>query len=191
MTDGPHKSLPMKPVWRKVAERAWNPTFSSEQLGEAIPRALLQECDPAIVRMVALALTTSDQGTLFEESPHELAMRVNAVRSRCPGSMFGNNLIDATVYEIWKASPGSPNLRIAVQVALQETASGAFRGIEEHGLRKEGLATANTLRQRLDAAKVCIDYGLIQDQLMSPSKNGNAFKSVPKRTGLDEGVSLG
>ncbi len=32
MSDGPHRSLPMRPGWKRVAERAYNPNFDPVQI---------------------------------------------------------------------------------------------------------------------------------------------------------------
>ncbi len=37
MSDGPHRSLPMRNGWRKLAERAANTNFEPTEISEAIP----------------------------------------------------------------------------------------------------------------------------------------------------------
>jgi hypothetical protein len=40
MRDGPHKSLPMRDGWRKLAKRAANTNFEPTEISEAIPGAI-------------------------------------------------------------------------------------------------------------------------------------------------------
>jgi hypothetical protein len=40
MSDGPHKSLPMRDGWRKLAKRAANTNFEPTEISEAIPGAI-------------------------------------------------------------------------------------------------------------------------------------------------------
>ena len=43
MSDGPHRSLPMRPQWKRLAERAHNQAFSVEEAGDAIVDAVSQD----------------------------------------------------------------------------------------------------------------------------------------------------
>ena len=40
MSDGPHRSLPMRPAWKKAAERADKPAYSAQAVREAISQAV-------------------------------------------------------------------------------------------------------------------------------------------------------
>src|SRR5215472_10713054 len=44
MSDGPHRSLPMRLGWRRVAESADNEAFGYDEIRDAIPPALEQDC---------------------------------------------------------------------------------------------------------------------------------------------------
>ena len=43
MSDGPHRSLPMRQGWKRVAERGANDNFTTEQIAAAIVPALEQD----------------------------------------------------------------------------------------------------------------------------------------------------
>ena len=43
MSDGPHRSLPMRPAWKKLAERADKAAFSAEEVRDALPAALAED----------------------------------------------------------------------------------------------------------------------------------------------------
>ncbi len=45
MSDGPHRSLPMRNGWRKLAERAANTNFEPTEISEAIPIAIKDDWD--------------------------------------------------------------------------------------------------------------------------------------------------
>src|SRR5678815_1742149 len=125
MTGGPHKSLPMKRPWKKVAERAWNQSYTCDQVAESIPLAVGKECDHRLVQKVRAALSSQEQSVLFPESVQSIALRVEALRLQCSGSSFGNNLIDAVIYGIYHGGTGSSSLREAVGAALRETTASA------------------------------------------------------------------
>jgi hypothetical protein len=75
MSDGPHKSLPMQPGWRKLAERASKSAFDPVQTAEAIPEALGDDwrhegCDD-LVRDLRAVLNDNRQGSLFDQQREE------------------------------------------------------------------------------------------------------------------------
>ena len=44
MSDGPHRSLPMKKGWQHVAERADNRAFGADEISTAMIPALERDC---------------------------------------------------------------------------------------------------------------------------------------------------
>ena len=49
MSDGPHRSLPMRPWWRRLAERADRCAFGVEEVADALVPALEQPADASLV----------------------------------------------------------------------------------------------------------------------------------------------
>jgi hypothetical protein len=45
MSDGPHRSLPMRNHWRNLAERAAKAVFSPQEVSEALPYALHRDIE--------------------------------------------------------------------------------------------------------------------------------------------------
>jgi len=45
MSDGPHRSLPMPPRWKRVAERCANVAFSTDEITTVLIPALRQDCE--------------------------------------------------------------------------------------------------------------------------------------------------
>ncbi len=43
MSDGPHRSLPMRKPWKELAKRGDQSTYDSEQVAEAATRALVSD----------------------------------------------------------------------------------------------------------------------------------------------------
>ena len=44
MSDGPHRSLPMRKGWKRVAQSADNPAFGTDEIRDAILPALEEDC---------------------------------------------------------------------------------------------------------------------------------------------------
>ena len=68
MSDGPHRSLPMRPGWKKVAEYAGNEAFTSKDVCDAIVAAVgldfRKDISPGIVGGIQDVLGGA---TLFSE----------------------------------------------------------------------------------------------------------------------------
>ena len=83
MSDGPWKSLPMRPHWKQVAKQAENGAFSPEELSGALEAALLKEAEELPLEAVCRAVVPSDQGVLFRP---DLDGEFEALRRERPGS---------------------------------------------------------------------------------------------------------
>src|SRR5260370_42526090 len=71
MSDGPHRSLPMRPGWRRVAESADNQAFESDEIRDAIAPALEQDCrgemTPEFISSLKKACA-NEAASLFKDS---------------------------------------------------------------------------------------------------------------------------
>lgn len=186
MSDGPHRSLPMRRQWRDLAERAATPAYSTAQVAEAFPVALKRDFREAPLSQVRDILGGSAQTSLFKE---DRAARLETARQACRGSAAGNTLIDCAIEANAQGLTGDAAFRSALENAMDAHARAGCHQIEEHWRRKEPESTAN-VRERLREARAACAHDAIAAELMSgePSKSGDL--KLPKRTGVDEGPPL-
>jgi hypothetical protein len=182
MSDGPHKSLPMRRHWRRLAERAAIPAYSSDEVNEAICAALKKEFREAPLSRVADILRGDEQGSLFAEARTE---DLDSVRHVCPGSVAGTTFIDCAIEAALRGLPGDEALHFALTSALAALARSGCRQMEEHFQRK-GFHAAE-LRERLRAARNDCRYGVLASEIIGDRR---AQREVTKRSGVDEGPSL-
>jgi hypothetical protein len=75
MSDGPHRTLPMKPRWKQLAQRAHGRTYSLEEVSEAYAPALagdwISEVRNPLLKAIQTAVVESDQGQLFSNQAIE------------------------------------------------------------------------------------------------------------------------
>lgn len=187
MSDGPHKSLPMRSHWKRLAERADKAAYSVHEVSEALPAALQQEFREAPLKKLKKALGVDNQGMLFTvQDPKEL----DALRAECPGSAAGNALIDCAKEAVASGLSGEAACEQALANALDECSRSAFRGIEEHYYRKAPDYRAQFVRSRLDEGRSRCDINsLAKDMLNAPPK-GSHGRTLSKHGGLDEGPEL-
>jgi hypothetical protein len=188
MSDGPHKSLPMRPAWRRVAERADKHAFTLEEVSAAMAPALEQDCrddiSPEFIRQIQSALDRRES-SLFKK---EIALHVNDLRSEVACSM--ERAVLDNVCAVSDADATAADILLnALASAVSDRAARGARQVEEHYLRGSSAPRARKVRERLEAAIATTDRSAIaarilaRDQLQPPHP-------LKKRSGIDDGVKL-
>lgn len=186
MSDGPHRSLPMRRHWRDLAERAATPAYSAEQVAEAFPIALKRDFREAPLSQVRDILGGSAQTSLFKE---DRAAQLEAARQACRGSAAGNTLIDCAIEANALGLTGDAAFRSALENAIDAHARGGCHQTEEHWRRKEPESTAN-VRERLREARTACAHDAVACELISGESTGSRDLKLLKRIGVDEGPPL-
>lgn len=184
MTDGPHKSLPMRQHWRDFARRAANPACPPKELAEALVPALQREFAEAPVGAVREILGGGNQASLFAS---ERVQRLEALRAENRGSAAAKTLIDCAVEVAASGSIGEAAVSSAMENALDSYTRDSFRSVEEHYQREDGDRAASVMRERLHAARRECDYKAVASGLNSETGKPERAK---KRSGVDEGPPL-
>lgn len=185
MSDGPHRSLPMRRHWKDFAERCAKAAFSPDGVSEALPHALKKEILEAPIKEIRDIM---GGGSLF---PEMLIERLEALRQTHRGSAPATHVIDCAVEAAAGGLTGESGTEAALVSALQDTTRDAIRGIEEHYQREANPRSAGYVRTRLDAARQQLDSGALARELLSPEKPPSARSiTLPRHTGVDEGPPL-
>jgi hypothetical protein len=184
MSDGPHRSLPMRRHWKDLAERSAKAAFSPDQVSEALPHALKKEILAAPIKEIR-DIMGSD--TLFSELRIE---RLDALR-QTHRSAAATHVIDCAIAAAASGLTGEAGTHAALQNALQDTTRNALRGIEEHYQREASSRSAGYVRTRLDAARQQLDCGALAQQLMASGTPPSPRSiTLPRQSGVDEGPPL-
>src|SRR5690606_21784567 len=149
MSDGPHKSLPMRRHWKDLAERAAKAAYSANEVCEAIPHVLEKDLSEAPLTAIHDILSVS-QGSLFTDDKID---RLEAVRQKSVRSAASNLAIDCAIQALAEGMTGDAAYRAALENTCAERLRGGFRSVEEHYLREAGARSARFVRDRLDASR--------------------------------------
>lgn len=186
MSDGPHRSLPMRRHWKQVAERAAKAAFSADEVCEALPVALHRDlCEAPLVAI--RDILSGDQGSLFADSEIE---RLEAVRMASPRSAACDVVIDCAIQAVGDGLTGETAYRATLENACEARVRSQSRSLEEHYLREASARSARYMRDRLDAARQQCDFKAIASSFMSGARSPRGAAYLPRHTGLDEGPSL-
>jgi hypothetical protein len=188
MSDGPHRSLPMRKGWKKLAERGDGKLHTADQVRDAVPLALADDwreerCDD-FMRQVKAVLVGTDQDTFFKPSKNET---VDALRKLSgAGYPMRRILVDALVQAVEDGHKGDRAMLRGVADALAVRCSAGTRQVEEHYLRASNERRAADVRTRIEDGASRSDFDSMARQFCKLEK----AQPTNKYDGLDEGVQI-
>lgn len=185
MSDGPHRSLPMRNHWRKLAERAAKAAYSSLEVSEALPYALHRDILETPLETVCNIIAGDAQGSLlFDQRLAEL----EAISKNHHGSAATVSLLECAVEAVHRGLRGNEAKEFMLNNTLDDLARNAFRGMEEHYQREGSIQSSQFLREKLDAARIGLDMSTIAKSILSPVTRSPT--RLNKRKGIDEGPAI-
>ena len=186
MSDGPHRSLPMRPWWRRLAQRADNCAFAVDEVADALVPALEREWLnelPATFLQQLRGLSAAPSLFGPAESP-----QLEGLRAQTQSGLARRVLDNIAVLSPAEAAD-SNFLQRALENAVHGEAPRYLRQIEEHYRRRSSASRTQQERARLNQALERTDVGAIARKLLEPHGSRTASR-VPLKTGLDEGVTF-
>ncbi len=186
MSDGPWKSLPMRPHWKQVAKQAENGAFAPEELSGALEAALLKEAQELPLEEIRRAVVPSDQGVLFKP---DLEGELEELRRDHPGSKVVQTLLACLRDQEANGLSGREMVESAVADTLDECARDNSRSIQEHYYRSSQSPKIPVDRRIASAHRLC-NFQDLASRIVVPSDSLAASPSPAKRSGLDDGPRL-
>jgi hypothetical protein len=188
MSDGPHRSLPMRREWKKVAQRAWNPAFEPDEVCAAMEAALEQDWSdgvpPRLLRDVQKVL--GDEPELFKELKMS---QLDSLRTTAAGYGSGRLFVE---HVIQLATTGNIRPEIAEEAAVKTLGVLADRcghQVEEHCCRKASAPHAQRVRARIEEGIASTSLSTLARRLVKREPRSGQAKAA-KKQGLDDGVRL-
>jgi len=189
MSDGPHRSLNMRPGWKKVAEFADNRVFTLEEIGNAAASALSRDwradVPDALARCVCETLG-GQRDSLFRD---QKVTELEAQRRNTAGHELGQILLDCAIRRVVNGGLGGDAAAEAAADALGVWGARHGREVEEHYCRESTLRRAENVRTRIEEGIGRTDRTAIARQLLK-LEAAAAPRTPSKQTGIDDGVQL-
>lgn len=189
MSDGPHRSLKMRPAWKTVAKFADKRAFTQEEVGGAVAAAFADDWRADVADNIAECICEvlgGQKDSLFRD---QKVMQLEALRPLTAGREFAQVLLDCAIH---RASSGKASADAAVEATADALAIwGARHGrhIEEHYCRESTERRADKVRGRIEGGISGTPLGALARQLLK-LESRTAPRTPPKQTGLDDGVRL-
>jgi len=180
MSDGPHRSLPMPPGWKRVAERSANAAFSSDEISRAIIPALEQDC-----RAEMSSGFIDGVRTLFKDDVRPQLESLRGVAGCGIGRAFLDNVIQLSP----SGAAEFNALAGAMTAALIDHAARGARQVEEHYCRESTASRAHNTRARIEKSIAESPIDSLARQILKLEVSGPARFAL-RQQGLDDGVRL-
>lgn len=189
MSDGPHRTLKMRPAWKKFAEIADNRAYTPEQVAWAAAPALSQDWRGDVSEALAACVCeifADQQESLFND---QKVSQLSALKALTAGHELGELFVDCAIQSAI-SGPSSPEAAVqAAAKALSIWSARHARQVEEHYRRESSIRRASNVRSRIESALEATSHGRLARQLLNMDVTP-VSRNVPKFTGLDEGVPL-
>jgi len=188
MSDGPHRSLPMRRPWKTVAECADNAAFEVEEIREVILPALENDCRREMRRefLDDLRRVCADQEALLFKT--DMRPVLEGLR-RTANVGMERLVLDHAIHAAANGTSGRRVAEKAVGQALTDRGASGVRQVEEHYLRKSTARRAHNVRGRMEQAISGADIDTAARRLLDGRQKNGGLKPS-KRQGLDDGVKL-
>ncbi|AOO85149.1 hypothetical protein [Bosea vaviloviae] len=189
MSDGPHRSLPMRRPWKEVAKRGDQRTYDAAQVTEAATYALASDFKNEVSGALISALKNVFNGRENSLRLPEIALdQLEAAKPLAAGSVFGANAVSWCVQLVHEGRMDPEALYEAVGLAAKERGFAATRQVEEHFLRKSSQRRADGVSARLGDAISAMSEGRLGTILIVPAPSPR--RAPRKRTDINDGVPL-
>lgn len=190
MSDGPHKSLPMRKPWKGVAEVA---DSDASTMPEVLPRLLnalsadwREEINAGLIANLRNIFDGADQLAMF---PEQRRAQLEGLAREATGRPLAQILIECADRALAAGLYGVAALEDTAQRALELRVRRGIRQVEEHYLRKSNEPRAARVRDKLEAAAAACDLGSWGRRLTGIEHGATTVRAI-KQDGLDDGAPL-
>lgn len=189
MSDGPYRSLPMSPKWKRAAKRAFIPSFSVPEISEALQQAAERDCraelSQGLVRQVTVLVIGPEEPVFFSDS---VITDLDALHRKCSSTME-HGLVKNAIDALHDGLSGQAALQQAAEASVSDRLLSGSRQIEEHMHRESSDNRARDTRARLNEAYNGVDLSGVARILLRAPDAPPRTKSVVY-SGLDDGAPL-
>lgn len=190
MSDGPHRSLPLRRPWKELAKRGDQDLYDAQQVADAATGALASDFKNEIKWSLVDALKSTFIGRNNSLMLPEIALQeLESAKALAAGSVFGMNAIAWSIELINEDKFGMDAFHNAIGLAAKMRGFANVRSVEEHYLRKSNQRRADHVSKRLYDAISNLSERSLGSMLVTPEFTGRR-RRPSKKTHLDEGVPL-
>lgn len=189
MSDGPFKSLPMRPKWKQAAKLADMEASSKEEVDRAVSDALSRDWDSEVPKGFLpkiQGILNDPQGGLFGLGATE---RLEALKMEPHQGPMSGVLLDLVIQKTTEGRCDQAVLKEATEETLQDRTARCARQVKEHYLMNRYPLDACRVSERIENSSGKESLSALCDSLLSPKQTTTPVGFV-KKSGIDDGISL-
>jgi hypothetical protein len=189
MSDGPHKSLPLRHGYQRVAAWAYKPAFTVNQIGEAAESALLRDVAIEVAPTIKSILAIVDGQDLLSltSTTHD---QLDRLRVDPAVDTLAANALEGAQMALREGYSGLVAFEKGLASALAERLAAGGRAMEEHYLVKVGPGACQQMRRRMNETIMDMTNSGTFDR-MAKSILGDRSVSVARTPTVHDGVDQG
>jgi hypothetical protein len=185
MSDGPHRSLPLRKPWKNLAKRGDQHSYDATEVAEAATYALASdfknEVKPYLVERLKAIFNGHDNSL---QSPEIALQDIEDSKRLAAGSGIGMNLIAHSIEKINDGHFGEDAFHEALGAAIRSRGYANANAMEEHYVRESNQRRASHVKARIVDAISSFSDGYLGSFM---ANGGNRLR---KKVDIDEGVLL-
>ena len=188
MSDGPHKSLNMRPGWKRTAKCADNATFEVADVAAAVAHALEQDCRGELSSEFISSLKQAcgeGQSSLFG---NDIQPRLERLRNNADIGM-ARLVVDYAIHATAEGCDTADIPRKALSDALKDRGARGARQVEEHYYRQTNQPRASRVRERVEQAVQNSNLDVVADRVLNRAAERTKESPLQHRN-LDDGVKI-
>lgn len=190
MSDGPHRSLPLRKPWKELAKRGDQSVYSDEQVAEAAADALASDFRSEVKWQLLDALKSIFTGRNNSLGIQEIALQeLEEAKTLAAASVFGMSAINWSITLINEGRFGLDAFFDAIGLAAKQRGDANIRQVQEHYVRDSNPRRAANVGKRLQSAFSGFSERKLGSMLTALESAG--ARRSRKKIDLDEGVRLG
>lgn len=195
MSDGPYKSLPMKPAWKTVSEYAHKSVYTAEErensMCVAFHKDFIRDVGKDFINAIGKVLVGQDQGNLLAS---QAEFEVNAIKNNYGQLPLRDAVCDHVHVALYQGLKGEAALREGVNRATQEHGHAHIRQIEEHYKRdasnykerQKAVSVRTKLLETLASSRVR-NFG---NEIIGLIRGDAVVTKLVKASGVDDGPEM-
>lgn len=188
MSDGPYRTLNLRPQWKRLLKRAFQQSFDSQDVIDAICPALERDFAREVTKdfITALHVYCMDKDA---DLLNDGNVRLEKLKHLAAGrGTLGAVIADCAHEAMLQGKTGQEAIDQALHNALTDRLARNCLQMEEHVLRDTGTRKARDVRSRLASAMTQAPIESLVQKLRAGAASSSA--TPPKRVGLDDGVEM-
>lgn len=185
MSDGPHRSLPLRKPWKDLAQRGDQYGYDAEDVADAATYALASDFKHEVKASLVESLKAIFKGRDNSLQSPEIALQdLEDMKKLAAGSAIGMNFIAYSKEMLSDGIFGEDAFHEALGAAIRSRGYANAMAVEEHYVRKSNLRRATHVKARIvDAISKFSDSHLGAVVI-------NGATRLRKKIDLDDGVRL-